>query len=82
MREEARNGLRRQLISPACTMASRTAARVFSATGTIGSRTVSAHLPSSDSAYLTGAGLVSTNSARVQRHQLVLQLQRGAHNRP
>ena len=29
--------------------------------GTIGSRTVLAHLPSSDSAYLTGAGLVSTN---------------------
>ena len=32
-------------------MASRTAARVFSATGTIGSRTVSAHLPSTESAY-------------------------------
>ena len=57
-------------------MASRTAACVFSATGTIGSRTVSAHLPSSDSAYLAGAGLVSMNSADMQRHQLVLQLER------
>src|SRR6185503_14521352 len=50
-----------QLISPACTMASRTAARAFSLAGTIGRRTFSEHLPISDIAYLTGAGLVSTN---------------------
>src|SRR5512146_2676451 len=50
----------RQLTSPACTMASRTATRAFSLAGTIGRRTVSAHLPISDIAYLIGAGLVST----------------------
>ena len=42
---------------------------VFSETGTMGSRTVSAHLPISDSAYLTGAGLVSTEQIDVQRHR-------------
>src|SRR5580698_1024184 len=52
---------RRQLISPACTMAWRTAACAFSVAGTIGSRRVFEHLPISESAYLTGAGLVSTN---------------------
>src|SRR5579885_1305758 len=41
-------------------MASRTAACALSLAGTIGSRTILAHLPSSDSAYLTGAGEVST----------------------
>ena len=45
-------------------MASRTATRAFSLAGTIGSRTVSVHLPISDIAYLTGAGLVSTNRLR------------------
>src|SRR6202042_1284364 len=48
-----------QLIKPACTMALRTATRVGSETGTIGSRSVSSTLPSSESAYLTGAGLDS-----------------------
>src|SRR6185437_5527861 len=48
-----------QLIRPACTMALRTAMRVVSETGTIGSRSVSSILPSSDIAYLTGAGLDS-----------------------
>ena len=33
----------------------------FSLAGTIGNRTVLAHLPISDIAYLIGAGLVSTN---------------------
>ena len=42
-------------------MASRTALCAFSVAGTIGSRTVLAHLPMSDMAYLIGAGLVSTN---------------------
>ena len=42
-------------------MASRTAVCAFSLAGTIGSRTVLAHLPISDIAYLIGAGLVSTN---------------------
>src|ERR1035441_7830621 len=41
-------------------MASRTAACAFSLAGTMGSRTVLAHLPISDMAYLIGAGLVST----------------------
>ena len=40
-------------------MASRTRACAFSLAGTIGSRTVLAHLPISDIAYLIGAGLVS-----------------------
>src|SRR6476620_5466584 len=52
-----------QFSSPAWTMAWRTAALVLSATGTIGSRTVSEHLPSTESAYFTGAGLVSRNKA-------------------
>ena len=38
-------------------MALRTAIRVGSDTGTIGSRNFSSILPSSDSAYFTGAGL-------------------------
>jgi len=42
-------------------MAWRTAVCAFSLAGTIGSRTVLAHLPISDIAYLIGAGLVSTN---------------------
>ena len=42
-------------------MALRTAARVGSDTGTIGSRSFSSILPSSDSAYFTGAGLLSMN---------------------
>ena len=42
-------------------MASRTAACAFSLAGTIGSRSVLAHFPISESAYLIGAGLVSTN---------------------
>jgi hypothetical protein len=50
----------RQLISPACTMASRTAAFDLSDKATIGSRTASSHLPKSDRAYLAGDGLVST----------------------
>src|SRR5262249_52877843 len=52
-----------QFIRPAWTMASRTAVLVLSATRTIGRRTVSAHLPNTERAYLTGAGLVSTNKA-------------------
>ena len=44
-------------------MASLTAARVLSFTGTMGNRTVSLHLPTSDNAYFTGAGLVSRNRA-------------------
>jgi hypothetical protein len=44
-------------------MASRTAVRVFAATGTMGNLTVSAHLPTSESAYFAGAGFVSMNSA-------------------
>src|ERR1700752_4222435 len=52
---------RLQLIRPACTMALRTAARVGSDTGTIGKRSFSSILPSSDNAYFTGAGLDSMN---------------------
>ena len=63
-------------------MASRTAACVFSVAGTIGRRTVLAHLPISDSAYLTGAGLVSTNRLMCSGAQLVLKFQRARHNRP
>ena len=70
-------GARRSVEQPACTMASRTAPCAFSLAGTIGSRTVSAHLPSSDSAYLTGAGLVSTNRLMCSGVELVLQLERG-----
>ena len=40
-------------------MALRTATRVGSDTGTIGRRSVSSILPSSDSAYFTGYGLLS-----------------------
>jgi len=43
------------------TIALRTATRVGSDTGTIGSRSFSSILPSSDSAYLTGAGFDSMN---------------------
>jgi hypothetical protein len=42
-------------------MASRTTVFDFSDSGTIGSRTVSAHLPKTESAYFAGAGLVSMN---------------------
>ena len=52
-----------QLMRPACTMALRTTARVVSETGTMGRRASSLILPSSERAYLAGAGLVSTNSA-------------------
>src|SRR5207247_108095 len=60
-RKSDRRRWRTQLIKPACTMTSRTAVCAFSLAGTIGSRSVLAHLPISDSAYLISAGLVSTN---------------------
>ena len=66
-----------QLIRPACTMALRTATRVGSDTGTIGSRSFSSILPSSDIAYLIGDGLELDEKIGVQRHQLVMQLEGG-----
>jgi len=60
LRPQANSAQRYQLIRPACTMASRTAAWAFSLAGTMGSRTFVEHLPISDSAYLIGAGDVST----------------------
>ena len=40
-------------------MASRTTICAFSVAGTIGKRSLFSHLPKSESAYLTGAGLVN-----------------------
>ena len=74
-----------QLINPACTMASRTAAfdPLQSDRVTIGSRTeIQRTCSSRDRAYLTGAGLVSMNEVLMQRHQLVLDVQRQIRNRP
>ena len=58
-------------------MASRTAALVLSASGTSGSRTVSAQLPEHRQRVLGRRRIGLDEQRRVQRHQLVLQLERG-----
>src|SRR5262249_7734129 len=61
---------RPQLSRPAWTIAARTSERELSTTGTTGRRIVSAHFPSSDSAYFTGAGLVSTKRCECSGNSL------------